>query len=411
MPNRKTKTKSKQRQTSKQKPKKKQASKPKPKKQSGYSSVGALIGHHVQKFGESVFNRIMGMGDYKLQDNVGTIRKNSLFVGGANQPPSFSGGKSSFVFEHSEYIQDIVGGVSGAFKQDSFTLNPINAKMFPWLSALAASFETYEVEGMIFRFESDSGMAISGTNSALGTVMGYFNYDTLNPPYASKQQLLQYEGCVDAKTSESFLVGVECDPKQLVNSKLYVGNVPTGADAKTYNMGNLIIASAGLQANNQVIGELWVHYRIRFHVTKPNSGVASNNTFITTILTGNPFGVLLSQSGIVTSSIAANGQSITYSNCTVGTKYILCYNIQAATSITGISTSFAPTGATAVAEFGPSGSTYSTTGAASTPAMTINYCFIATSSTVTLSDTSLGSTIVGACAGNLLLTPCDVVTL
>jgi len=213
----------------------------------------------------------MGKGDYKLQDNLPSIRKNSLFQNGMNQPPSFAGG-ATFIFEHSEYITDIVSSSSAnTFKTQTFTCNPANATSFPWLSNIATNFESYEIEGMIYRYESTCGNSVASTNTSLGTTMGYFAYDTLDATALSKNVLMQYEGAVDAVTSNSFLIGVECDKSKLVSPRLYVGTPPAGSDAKSYNWGNLVIATSGLQGTSVTVGELYVHYRIKILHCKTTS--------------------------------------------------------------------------------------------------------------------------------------------
>ncbi len=265
-------------------------------------SIGAQIGHGIQKLGESLFQRLMGRGDYVLSDNIGSIQKNALMSKYSQQPPTFGTSKSSFVFEHSEYIGDIVSSATpGAFSTNVFNISPSDPQTFPWLSQIANSFETYELEGLIFRYESTSGSAVSSTNAALGTVMSYVSYDVADPIALNKQTLLQYEGCCDAKTSENFLVGVECDPSQRVMSKLYVGNAPSGSDPRFYSMGNLVVCTSGQQAASQTCGELWAHYRIRFHVAKTLESNSLNNgsALYSAGSSTDPIGTLVSSVGTV----------------------------------------------------------------------------------------------------------------
>lgn len=300
---------------------------------SNYPSIGAQIGDGLQKWGTSIFNKIIGNGDYTMSSDMASIKRNDLFADSRNQPPSFAGSDHSFLFEHSEYITDITSSATiGAFTTQSFTVNPSNSVTFPWLSGLAQNFESYEIEGMIFRFESTSGTAVSNTNSQLGSVMASFVYDAQDPAFINKSQMLQYDGVVDARSSENFLVGVECAKGANVISTLYNGSPPTGADAKFYNFGKLHIASQGMQAASQVIGELWVHYKIRMKITKDvnndlqsmhiaaGSGVTSAAQFgdTTRVTTGN-----------LTNSVSGN--VVTLTNCTPGTIYLYRYGTKSNT--------------------------------------------------------------------------------
>jgi hypothetical protein len=232
-------------------------------------SIGAQIGHGLQKFAESTFAKIFGKGDYAISENITDISKNSL-MGQSMKPPSFAdAGKGTFVFEHSEYCRDIVSSsTAGAFKVEQFNINPSDPDLFPWLSGIAANFEYYMIEGLLFRYVSTSGESVSSTNTTLGSVMMYVNPDIYDPVVLSKSTLLQYEGCVDAKPSKSIMVGAECDPKRMVTNKFYVGAAPPGSDRRFNDFGQLVVATNGLPGTSVVCGELWAHYRIRFFTAK-----------------------------------------------------------------------------------------------------------------------------------------------
>lgn len=391
-----------------QKKKKPRKQKQPRKEQSIGSQLGALVGNGIQQFGTSVFNRIMGKGDYVLPDDMGTLTKNSLFQKSpSNTSATFGTQKSGFIFEHTEYITDIISSsVAGQFQAQTFIVNPANSTTFPWLSNMASNFEMYQVDGMIFRFESTSGNAISGTNSSLGTVMGYFAYDTLDQTLLSKSSILQYEGSVDAKSSESFLLGVECDETKLVAPRLYVGPPPTGSDAKTYNWGNLIIASSGLQSSSQNIGELWCHYRIKFFITKQMSAAASNHSYSTSVSSINSFGTSITQSGTVTATVTPS--SITFTNVNVGTNYLWTYWVNAATSVTAPVTTINLTGGNFVNKF--KANTNAIESVASGQNLLVTMSFIATAPQCVIVYTT-GGVITGAATMDSLLTVFDNITL
>jgi len=314
-------------------PKRKQQQQPRQRRQNrqqqqaNFPSIGAQIGHGIQKLGESVFNKIMGNGDYKLSNDMATIKTNSLFQSVNNQPPAFLSNNHSFVFEHSEYIGDLTSsGTSGAFSSSSFVCNPQDPISFPWLNTMASNFESYEVEGMIYRFESTSGESVASTNTQIGTVMGGFFYDTLDATPLNKSIMLQYDGVVSSKTSESFLVGVECASNSNVLERLYVGPTPSGADPKTYNFGNFIVASQGVPATNQVLGELWCHYRIRFHIAKAVVPVTSGLYTANQAGTAAPYGTTsIRRSGSIYIG-RENGSQISFENLIPGRLYQYTYS-------------------------------------------------------------------------------------
>lgn len=156
-------------------------------------------------------------------------------------------------------------GTGGAFNMTSYTINPANSRSFPFLAQLAANYEQYEVEGMLYQFRSTSANALNSTNTALGSVIMATQYDVLDAPFASKTEMLNYEFSTSAKPSENVIHMIECEPRQTSVSELFTltGSVPTGADPRLYHLGRFSIATVGFQADNVNIGELHVTYQVR----------------------------------------------------------------------------------------------------------------------------------------------------
>lgn len=287
-------------------------------------SIGAQIGDKLQKLGTSLFTRFMGTGDYISNEGAPQVKMNALIKGSDAKAVRMGSDKSTFIFEHSEYIGDVISSATpGAFSSTSYVCNPLNSVSFPWLANLAGSFETYEVVGLIYRFVSTSGDAVGSTNTALGTVMGTFVYDSMDPDFVSKQQMLQYDDTVSCKTSSNFICGVECDPSRLptYSNKLYVGVPPQGADPKFYNFGNFVIATSGMQAASVTIGELYVNYVIRMHVTKDTNYVTGSAHVQTTTDT---IWSVASQSGTVKAAFTNTlGQDLNIIGVQPGSRYMI----------------------------------------------------------------------------------------
>lgn len=368
-------------------------------------SVGAMIGDGLQKIGTSIFNRITGSGDYKMSPNIGMIKQNALFNNAKNQPISFSSGMSSFVFEHSEYIGDVISSsISGGFEIDSFDVSPSDSKCFPWLSNIAENFQQYEIEGMIFRFESTSGQSVASTNTALGNVMAFFSYDYSDPFPTSKQALLQYDGCVDARASESFLVGVECAKESLPFNKLYIGKPGPGSDPRMNYKGKFVIASNGIPGPAVNLGELWVHYRIRMNIACTpdiNSiggivpGVLLRNNNVAGLA---PWGfkdsAQITEQDIITSIGPTDGlqQWITHDQLEPGRVYLGQYSVYCDNGLSDSEFNFGLPeieGGTVV-QFFEQGTNYFTTSGATTDADSgyMNFCFRAQTSRVRIRFTS-----------------------
>lgn len=227
------------------------------------SKIGAVVGGFGggpigAKLGQQAGNwlgKITGMGSYK-------VNRNSLT---GNSVPQFSqrlltGGAIEIC--HREFIQDVQSSV--AFTNTSFSINPGVSATFPFLSQIAINFEQYELLGLIFEFKTTSATAVASTNTALGVVIASTNYDVLDANFTSKQQMEAYEYTVSTVPCNSVIHPVECDPRQNTLKTMYVRTnaVPSGADARFYDLGNFQLATVGSQAA-ATVGELWVSYHVR----------------------------------------------------------------------------------------------------------------------------------------------------
>lgn len=199
----------------------------------------------------------MGRGAYNVSGN-------SLVTSNVN--PSFRTGGDGVVLAHREFIANITSSV--AFRNTSYPLNPGMRQTFPWLHDLAKNFEEYEMIGCVFEYNPTSGVAISGTNPALGVVVMATDYDAHNPSFATKQQMESYEFSTATAPSKQALHPVECAPRRNVLQSLYVRqqseSPPEPADLRFYDMGNFQIATEGQLADGNTLGELWVTYHVRF---------------------------------------------------------------------------------------------------------------------------------------------------
>ncbi len=143
------------------------------------------------------------------------------------------------------------------------TINPGDDATFPWLSGVASNFQQYRFKGLLFEFVSTSADALNSTNTALGTVVMATQYNVNRPAFVSKQEMEAYEFSCSTRPSASLIHPIECDPDETPMTHLYVrsGAVPSGEDARMYDLGKFQIATVGMQAA-ATIGELWVTYDI-----------------------------------------------------------------------------------------------------------------------------------------------------
>jgi len=244
-----------------------------PKKKSfTQSSIGDLIDGAA----DMLSTLFTGHGKYE-------VSKNSLMSNLNNTvAPSFETVKDGLRVRHREYIGDVVSSATaGAFQNNVYQVNPGLAQTFPWLSAIAQQFQEYTWEGLIFEYQTESSDALNSVNTALGSVISVVNYRVDLPsnslPFLSKVQMLDQYWSYDSKPSKSFIVPVECDPKEMPMDVLYIRGttVPTSEDIKTYDMCNLAVATVGMQGTSVNLGELWVSYDVILRKPQSTSNVAA----------------------------------------------------------------------------------------------------------------------------------------
>lgn len=223
-------------------------------------AVGGIAGAYfgAPGLGKSLgsgISRIMGQGDYKVQNN-------SLMSGG---PPSFAALGTGIRFVHREYLADVIS--STGYSVNTYRIQPNIPKTFPWLSQIANSFEQYKVNGMVVNLNTTSGNAISSTNNALGVWGVTTVYDPTRPPLANKISAEEYMGCTAGVPSISLLHAIECKPKTDVLERYYVDytQTVTGEDLKFYDHGLINVFTQGQQQAGIALGELWISYDVTMY--------------------------------------------------------------------------------------------------------------------------------------------------
>lgn len=233
-----------------------------------------------------------GLGDYKVRKNI--------FLSGRLPEVVNNPAGGGLVLRFQEYIQDVTtSSTANTFKIQSYSLNAANTSLFPFLSQIAANYEQYEFEGVLFSFQTRSADALNSTNTALGSVMMATQYDSYDSTFVDKGEMLNYEySCVE-KPSNNLVHMIECDPHQSGVTTLYTlydASPPEGADRRLYDLGKFSIATTGFQGTSVNIGELHVTYQVRLLKPKlyTTLGLTSDAyTFVNTINTlGNSYGNL-----------------------------------------------------------------------------------------------------------------------
>lgn len=202
---------------------------------------------------------------------------------------SFARGDGMIVVRHREYLKDVIGSI--AFTATSSSINPGQESMFPWLCKLANNYESYKFRSLSFEYETCTATSVAGT------VMVAVDYDAADSKPATKQVMLGYHNAV--RSAAWNRATLSCDKADLQkNGQKFTRLNPLTAnlDIKTYDVGNLIVATAGF-AGDGLAGELYVSYEVELHTPQiiadhpqDSSAKISSTTGVnpTTILGDNP---------------------------------------------------------------------------------------------------------------------------
>lgn len=233
------------------------------------TEVATMSGHGMYKRGRGLYR---GRGSY--------IATNGLVQGPSVVPQFGQDDMKTTTITNREFISDVYAPTSAVFAVEEYPLNPGLSKLFSWLSQLAINFEEYSIKQLIVTYKSTVADFASASGQ-VGQVIMATHYNPSADSFASKEEMMLYEGGMSCKTTEHMQHGIECDPKKLAgNEYKYVraGSLPSTEDLKEYDLGRLSLAITGTPATyaGQTIGELWVSYTVELRKPKVASGHAYN---------------------------------------------------------------------------------------------------------------------------------------
>lgn len=363
----------------------------------GYGTEGAGVGTGLG----ATLSRWLGSGDYTVSEN--TIVRQSA----AGMVPAMHKEGQTVTVRHREFITEVTGKTAFTV-QRSFSINPGLANTFPWLSSVAAQYSEYRIRGMVYHYVPTSGNAVSSTNAALGSVMLQTSYRANESVPTSKVEMLNEYWASEAKPSEAFCHPIECNPNENPFNVQYVriGAVPSTDNVLLYDLGTTRLAVSGQQANDVVLGDLWVSYEIELRKPRLTSLNGEDVNGFTAFGTANVNNTTCFGTDIVeTSDMMAGGATISSTALTIAPGNVGTYQMTlfygAATSFSIASVTVAGAGsATTTSTYGSAiKQSATTTGAGAIVLIT----FVITNPNTTTVVTPTVSTLTGAtsCTVNL----------
>lgn len=255
----------------------KMSAKPKPrapkKKQKHHNKqrfTFAKLGSTLGSMAGSAISKITGVGDYKISSNT-------VLHG---QCPAFASSKNGMRITHREFISDTYSSTS--FVNNKYYINPGNSTLFPWLSTIASSFETYTIHGMVVSFTSLSGTVVNSTG-AMGAVIAATEYDVLKEPFPDKASAEAYEFTTSCAPNVNMLHPIECKssltplPQKYITNRSKPSDLESDDDPRLHYHGLSQLMTQGQAADKSSIGEWHISYDISLYTPRLPPNLTSNN--------------------------------------------------------------------------------------------------------------------------------------
>jgi len=227
---------------------------------------------------------------------------------------------------HREKVTKLVTPGSGVFTiLAALALNPGIAATFPWLANEAAGWESYRFNRLRAIWVPTSGTAVAGN------VIMAPDYDAADAAPSGETAMSDYTDAEEANVWARFACDMESDLLNGESRRKFVrsGALAANLDIKTYDSGNLFVASTDDAAANT--GKLWLEYDVTlFNPHIPPGGFQASGTLQAaggSIAAATPFGASPIATGALVLSSATD--VLTISNVQVGQV------IQVVTSSTG----------------------------------------------------------------------------
>jgi len=250
--------------------------------------TGGITGARAGWDAGADISKQVGWGDY------GTGPVGNAIIDGAGGPPAGITVNASddltgdIYLSHREYVGTITasqsaGELSTTYKSVEYPLNAAMSETFPFLSQIASNYCMYEFQGLIFEYKPQCGEGANASNN-LGKIMMVTQYDPDAPTFTNSVSLNNYDYACSTKPSLGLIHGVETARMQSSTNILYT-RTGTSTKSKVFtDLGYLSVATEGIPfppgstQQTQVLGELWVTYRVKLSRAQLASTLGSTST-------------------------------------------------------------------------------------------------------------------------------------
>jgi len=204
-------------------------------------------------------------------------------IGGMNAPTrTFARKGKTCTIVEDEYVAEVISGATGAnFNSVAYSINPGQAALFPWLSKQAAQWEKYHFNQLQFYYKPE--VSQYATAGQTGKVLFGVDFDASDGPPTTKQNIEDTDPHTDCMPYDKMALSLGARDIHALYPTLYVrpAGLPGASDIKTYDAGNLNVATVAISSNTAKLGELRVKYSVTFSVPvlDTSAGAPANNVY------------------------------------------------------------------------------------------------------------------------------------
>jgi hypothetical protein len=144
----------------------------------------------------------------------------------------------------------------------------VSPTIFPWAAAFARNYEFYHIDELEFRYIPTTG------TTEKGYIAMFLDFDPSDDAPSSKRQFLNQRNAVAGPAWQRASLRISASD---LRKKLYTNPVSlSSAQLRQNSAGRFYFARGGQQDTGASMGEIWVHYKLRYTVPQIPSTFSPN---------------------------------------------------------------------------------------------------------------------------------------
>lgn len=201
---------------------------------------------------------------------------NDLIAGGGSSVPTVRNvddETGSLIVTHRERVSDVIAPADDKFHIKTFTVQPGNESVFPWLSQLASCYEEYEVIQCVFEYKGHDIVGLQSTMDLQGQVIAATKYNVKSPSFTDRHEMQAYPHSAACSMNGTLQSGIEAHPSKIASGDTHryirTGGLKAGEEVTDFDHARFELAlnNTPTDLQSKEVGQLFVYYTVK--LTKP----------------------------------------------------------------------------------------------------------------------------------------------